>query len=141
MAGVAIGSARKVGNVKRSFHRQAGNAGQNRTVEARRQGAASLHRRKRLSRKIAYIFDDAIRAQPGTSKPEGHAIAVRHLDPFVIGDVEVLPLWQPLAPVFTQHMEFRLTGPLPLSGGEPRASGWVRPRTPPRAWISWCRRT
>jgi phosphoribosyl 1,2-cyclic phosphate phosphodiesterase len=49
----------------------------------------------RLSRKFAYIFDDAIRAQPGTSKPEGHAVEARHLEPLIVGDVEVLPLAVP----------------------------------------------
>ena len=39
------------------------------------------------------------------------------------------PLGAPLAPVFTQHMEFRPQGVLPFSGSEAlRAEGWIRPR-------------
>lgn len=49
----------------------------------------------RLSQKFNYIFDDAIRPQPGTSKPEGQAIEARPNEPFVVGDAEVLPLAVP----------------------------------------------
>lgn len=46
-------------------------------------------------------------------------------------DVEVLPIEPPLGPVFAQHFEFRVTGPLPFSGEtEPRVEGWVRPKNP-----------
>lgn len=48
----------------------------------------------RLSKKFAYIFDDA-RPQPGTSRPEGRAQVARSGEPLVIGDVEVLPLAVP----------------------------------------------
>lgn len=41
-------------------------------------------------------------------------------------DVPVAPIVPPIAPAFTQHLEFRLTGPLPFFGGpEARAEGWV----------------
>jgi len=38
-----------------------------------------------------------------------------------------------LIPTFTRHFEYRPTGPLPFSGGEPGAAGWVRPRATPAA--------
>jgi hypothetical protein len=44
-----------------------------------------------------------------------------------------------LIPTFTHHFEYRPTGPLPFSGGEPGAAGWVRPRVTPavrdEAWL------
>lgn len=49
----------------------------------------------RLSRKFSYIFDDAVRPQPGTSKPEGRAIEALPGEPLLIGDAEVLPLAVP----------------------------------------------
>lgn len=49
----------------------------------------------RLGRKFDYIFDDAIRAQPGTSKPEGTAMVAQPGVPFALGDVDVLPLAVP----------------------------------------------
>ena len=37
------------------------------------------------------------------------------------------PIGPPIAPVFTQHLEFRPTNYIPFSGGDvPRAEGWVR---------------
>jgi len=56
---------------------------------------ASAETLERLAKKFTYIFDDAIRPQPGTSKPEGRAVEVRPGEPFVIGDSEVLPLAVP----------------------------------------------
>jgi phosphoribosyl 1,2-cyclic phosphate phosphodiesterase len=56
---------------------------------------ASAETLDRLSRKFAYIFDEAVRPQPGTSKPEGRAVPVRPGEPQLIGDVEVLPLAVP----------------------------------------------
>ena len=51
--------------------------------------------------------------------------------------IEPAPVGPPLAPVFTQHLEFRVTGPLPFSGaraaGDERAEGWVRLRRPGEA--------
>jgi hypothetical protein len=45
---------------------------------------------------------------------------------------ELTPLpYGPFVPEFTQHLEFRLTGPLPFSGAtEAIAAGFVRPRVP-----------
>jgi acyl-CoA thioesterase len=41
------------------------------------------------------------------------------------------PIEPPIAPVFTKQFEYRVTGPLPFSGGsEAVASGWVRPKLP-----------
>lgn len=49
-------------------------------------------------------------------------------------DQPVAPLQAPLAPVFTQHFEYRPTGPIPYAGGTERiASGWIRPRHPGQA--------
>jgi phosphoribosyl 1,2-cyclic phosphate phosphodiesterase len=44
-----------------------------------------------LRGKFAYIFDDS-RPVAGTSKPEGRAHAVEANKPFLVGDVEVLPV-------------------------------------------------
>lgn len=43
-------------------------------------------------------------------------------------EIDPLPLdGAPFVPVFTKHVEFRTTGPLPFSGGsEPTTAGWVR---------------
>lgn len=49
--------------------------------------------------KFRYIFDDQMRPLPGTSKPEGRAHPVRPGEPFVIGDLEVLPVAVPHGPV------------------------------------------
>jgi acyl-CoA thioesterase len=46
-------------------------------------------------------------------------------------DVPAIPLSPPFAPVFTQHMEYRVTSGPPYQGsGEPVAHGWVRPKDP-----------
>lgn len=47
-------------------------------------------------------------------------------------EVAVLPMAGPFVPIFTHHLEFRPTGPLPFSGtSEAVASGWVRPKRTP----------
>lgn len=47
-------------------------------------------------------------------------------------EVDALPNPNPLAPEFSQHFEYRLTGPWPFSGAPaPVCSGWVRPRSAP----------
>jgi len=46
----------------------------------------------RLTKRFAYIFDDTIKALPGTSKPEGSAHSVPPGKSFRIGDVDVLVL-------------------------------------------------
>ncbi|HUQ98845.1 MAG TPA: MBL fold metallo-hydrolase [Gemmatimonadaceae bacterium] len=54
---------------------------------------------QRLAKRFAYIFDDSIKALPGTSKPEGHAHALAAGRKFRIGDVEVLPVAVPHGPI------------------------------------------
>ena len=53
----------------------------------------------RLAKRFAYIFDDSIKALPGTSKPEGHAHAVNAGETFQVADVEVTPISIPHGPV------------------------------------------
>jgi phosphoribosyl 1,2-cyclic phosphate phosphodiesterase len=53
----------------------------------------------RLAKRFAYIFDDSIKALPGTSKPEGRAHPVPPGKTFRIGDVDVLPIAIPHGPV------------------------------------------
>lgn len=53
----------------------------------------------RLAKRFAYIFDDSIRALPGTSKPEGHAYGVPPDKAFRVADVEVTPISIPHGPV------------------------------------------
>ncbi|HEV2017046.1 MAG TPA: MBL fold metallo-hydrolase [Gemmatimonadaceae bacterium] len=50
---------------------------------------------ERLARRFAYIFDDSIKALPGTSKPEGRAHPVAAGQTVRIGDVDVLPVAVP----------------------------------------------
>ncbi|HEY3258572.1 MAG TPA: MBL fold metallo-hydrolase [Gemmatimonadaceae bacterium] len=53
----------------------------------------------RLARRFPYIFDDSIRALPGTSKPEGRAIPLEDRQRVTIGDAEVLAVAVPHGPV------------------------------------------
>lgn len=53
----------------------------------------------RLARRFSYIFDDSIRALPGTSKPEGRAIPLADRQRVSIADVDVLPIALPHGPV------------------------------------------
>ncbi len=53
----------------------------------------------RLAKRFAYIFDDSIKALPGTSKPEGHAQGVHAGKPFRVADVDVTPISIPHGPV------------------------------------------
>ncbi len=53
---------------------------------------------ERLSRRFPYIFDDALRPLPGTSKPEGRARALTEGERVQIGDVEVMPVAVPHGP-------------------------------------------
>jgi len=49
--------------------------------------------------------------------------------------VDVVPVEPPLAPVFTQHYEYRPTGPVPFTGGtEALASGYLRPKVRPEVY-------
>jgi phosphoribosyl 1,2-cyclic phosphate phosphodiesterase len=70
-----------------------------RAMSVRRQGplpmfgsASSL---EGLARKFPYIFDDAMRPLPGTSKPEGRANVLADRSPVVIGDATVVPIALP----------------------------------------------
>jgi phosphoribosyl 1,2-cyclic phosphate phosphodiesterase len=48
-----------------------------------------------LARKFPYVFDESMRPMPGTSKPEGHAIALTAGEAVQIGDATVLPVALP----------------------------------------------
>jgi phosphoribosyl 1,2-cyclic phosphate phosphodiesterase len=52
----------------------------------------------RLAKRFAYIFDDSIKALPGTSKPEGRAHAVSAGRTFRVGDVDITPVSVPHGP-------------------------------------------
>jgi phosphoribosyl 1,2-cyclic phosphate phosphodiesterase len=54
---------------------------------------------ERLARRFAYIFDDSIKALPGTSKPEGRAHPIVPGQIIRIGDVDVIPVAVPHGPV------------------------------------------
>jgi phosphoribosyl 1,2-cyclic phosphate phosphodiesterase len=54
---------------------------------------------ERLARRFPYIFDDKIRAAPGTSKPEGRAIPLKDGECVTIGDLEVRAVAVPHGPV------------------------------------------
>jgi phosphoribosyl 1,2-cyclic phosphate phosphodiesterase len=54
---------------------------------------------QRLARRFAYIFDDAIKALPGTSKPEGRAHPVLPGERFRVGDVDIVPIAVPHGPI------------------------------------------
>ncbi len=54
---------------------------------------------QRLAKRFAYIFDDAIKPLPGTSKPEGRAHHVLPGKSFRIGDVGVVPIAVPHGPI------------------------------------------
>jgi phosphoribosyl 1,2-cyclic phosphate phosphodiesterase len=53
----------------------------------------------RLAKRFAYIFDDSIKALPGTSKPEGKSHPVPPGKTFRIGDVDVTPVSVPHGPI------------------------------------------
>ena len=52
----------------------------------------------RLAHRFPYIFDDNIRALPGTSKPEGKSIVLKDREQVSIAGVDVLPLAVPHGP-------------------------------------------
>jgi phosphoribosyl 1,2-cyclic phosphate phosphodiesterase len=54
---------------------------------------------RRLAQRFSYIFDDSVRALPGTSKPEGRAIPLADRQRVRIADVEVIPVAVPHGPV------------------------------------------
>lgn len=53
----------------------------------------------RLAKRFAYIFDESIKALPGTSKPEGRSHPVQPGKNFRIGDVDVTPVAVPHGPI------------------------------------------
>ena len=53
----------------------------------------------RLAKRFAYIFDDSIKALPGTSKPEGRSHPIQPGRTFRIGDVDVTPIAVPHGPI------------------------------------------
>ena len=53
----------------------------------------------RLANRFPYIFDDSIKALPGTSKPEGRPHAVQPGKTFRIADVDVTPVAVPHGPI------------------------------------------
>ncbi len=62
-----------------------------------------------LARKFPYVFDDAMRPLPGTSKPEGRASVLRPNEAVLIGDSTVMPVALPHGAV--NVLAFRI-GPL-----------------------------
>ena len=54
---------------------------------------------ERLAQRFRYIFDDRIRPLPGTSKPEGKAVALRDRETVEIAGVDVTPVAVPHGPV------------------------------------------
>jgi phosphoribosyl 1,2-cyclic phosphate phosphodiesterase len=69
----------------------------------------SVETLRNLSQKFAYIFNDAMRPLPGTSKPEGEARPMEAGDVVQIGDVDVEAVEVPHGPV--RVFAFRI-GPL-----------------------------
>lgn len=53
----------------------------------------------RLAKRFTYIFDDSIKALPGTSKPEGRAHGVQPGKTFRVADVDVTPVPVPHGPI------------------------------------------
>ncbi|HUQ47219.1 MAG TPA: MBL fold metallo-hydrolase [Gemmatimonadaceae bacterium] len=53
----------------------------------------------RLAHRFKYIFDDSMQPLPGTSKPEGRAIALRDRETVEIAGVDVTPVAVPHGPV------------------------------------------
>lgn len=70
-----------------------------RAISVRREGALPIYgpaeTLQALARRFPYIFDESVRAQPGTYKPEGAAIALEPGVPVRIGDATVTPIEVP----------------------------------------------
>jgi len=64
----------------------------------------------RLVNRFAYIFDDSIKALPGTSKPEARAHPVPPGKSFRIGDVDVMPVSVPHGPISVYGYRFANLG-------------------------------
>jgi phosphoribosyl 1,2-cyclic phosphate phosphodiesterase len=73
-----------------------------RAISVRRHGPIPMYGSRdtldSLARKFVYIFDDSIRAAPGTSKPEARTHVLKPYVATIIGDVEVVPLEVPHGP-------------------------------------------
>ena len=73
-----------------------------RAISVRRHGPLPMYGSREtldsLARKFVYIFDDSVRAAPGTSKPEARPTALEPYAPAVIGDAEIIPLEVPHGP-------------------------------------------
>jgi phosphoribosyl 1,2-cyclic phosphate phosphodiesterase len=73
-----------------------------RAISVRRHGPIPMYGSREtlesLARKFVYIFDENVRAAPGTSKPEARTHIVEPYVPVSIGDVEVIPLEVPHGP-------------------------------------------
>lgn len=67
-----------------------------RAISVRRDGAlpmfGSAETLNSLTRKFPYVFDEKIKPQPGTTKPEGHARILVPYESVTIGDADVTPV-------------------------------------------------
>jgi phosphoribosyl 1,2-cyclic phosphate phosphodiesterase len=67
-----------------------------RAISVRRDGAlpmfGSAETLASLARKFPYVFDEKIKPQPGTTKPEGHARVLAPFETVRIGDATVTPV-------------------------------------------------
>jgi phosphoribosyl 1,2-cyclic phosphate phosphodiesterase len=81
-----------------------------RAITVRRQSALPIYASRaslaELREKFRYIFDDAVRPIPGTSKPEVDAHVIEAWQPFHIGDIAITPVPVPHgnAPVFAYRI-------------------------------------
>lgn len=73
----------------------------------------------------------SVLARSRNTGPETLHVPVPPIRPFI--EVPIIPIDQaPFVPVFSRHLEFRVSGPLPFSGArEPVSEGWVRARRSP----------
>lgn len=74
-----------------------------RAISVRRHGPIPMYGSREtltsLASKFTYIFDESVRAAPGTTKPEARTHIVEPYRPITIGDVEVVALEVPHGPV------------------------------------------
>jgi len=70
-----------------------------RAISVRRDGPLPFYGSEQtlasLRAKFGYVFDENVRPLPGTSKPEGRAIAFRHGELFSVAGIDVLPFAVP----------------------------------------------
>ena len=73
-----------------------------RAISVRRDGPLEMYGSQetlnRLAHRFPYIFDENIRALPGTSKPEGKSIPLRDRERITIAGADVLPVAVPHGP-------------------------------------------